>query len=121
MQPQSYDQYDQISMWISKFKGQRYLHIQQKPYSGENNKGRYVFLPIECVHLLMEKLDTIITDGMCPDEPINLQNDYQVLLMFKEPRTWQLKLIHASLQSKTLSQIDIVDLPSFSKALKTLK
>ena len=118
MGPQAYDFYDQISIWISKFRGQEYLHMQQQPYSNETKRCRYVFLPKENMHQLIQRMDSIISQGMCTDEPLSVRNDFEVILTLKEPKTWELKVVHE--KTKTMSQIDIVDLSGFSKALKSL-
>lgn len=118
MASNGYDQFDQISLWISEFKGQRYMHMQQKPFKDENKRSRYIFLPIETVPRLIEKVDSVLIDGKCSDEPICIRTDYQVLLSQSRQSIWELKVMHVSEKMKPLSQIDIVDIIAFSRALK---
>ena len=120
MATQSYDNYDQISLWTNVFKGQTYLHMQQKPFPNENKRYRYVFLPIEMVPRLQHMLNSILANKECSDEPINVRTDYEVLLTYKDPRTWQLKVVPVNDKTKSVSQIEIGDVAAFAKAVKLL-
>jgi len=119
--PSANDRVNEISCWTSDFKGQRYLHMQQKPYPDESKRARYVFLPIESIHRLQQKIVSIMENKEQSNEPINVRMDYEVVLMFKEPRTWELKVVPVAEKTKSVSQIDILDLSTFYKALKTIE
>ena len=93
--------------------------MQQKPYPNENKRYRYVFLPIESLSRLQENLESILTKGVCKDEMINVRSDYEVLLSFNSPKTWELKVVPAEDKTKTISQIAITDMNSFMMALTT--
>ena len=120
MVSQSYDHYDQISLWTNEFKGQKYLHMQQKPYQNESKRSRYVFLHIEIVPRLQEKVDSILAHGECKDDPINVRTDFEVMLIFKQPRMWELKVVPVTEKTRNVSHIDIADISAFGKALKLL-
>ena len=94
--------------------------MQQKPFPDENKRFRYVFLPIETVPRLQQKLNSILANKECSDEPINVRTEYEVNLTFKEPRTWQLKVVHVLNKMKSVSQIDIIDISAFAKAVKLI-
>ncbi len=100
--------------------------MQQKPYSGESKRYRYVFLPIESVSRLKEKLNSLkVKDTWDKEEAalrINVRSDYEVMLdISKEhPTMLELKVVHVEDKMK-ISQIDIGYLGPFADALKTIE
>ncbi len=100
--------------------------MQQKPYSGESKRYRYVFLPIESVSRLKEKLNSLkvnsTRDKEDDDLVINVRSEYEVMLTISKehPTMLELKVVHVEDRTK-ISQIDIGYLGPFADALKTLE